>query len=627
MRILTTVIAVLLLMQSTVRAEEPWRFVNLADWHSAEKYVYSNRSSGRADANIVNLKMLKENYGGELVMLPGDCCRGHWDTDRFIKSFKPGLTPAEAILQAGALCYTGMVGAFNEAGYSKLLMAVGDHEVGDNPWPPGSFVSKHQAEFRQAFARVFNMDPDGGHFIYDKPIGEAASRPLGTKYEETSYAYQHKNVLFVTVDVFHQEDPDKQIGRQGSVTGTVVGKHLAWLDHVLSEARKDDSIKHVFVQSHLPVLQPVRRINSSGMLMDGEMESDFWKTMRKHKVDIYFAGEVHSNTVTKDPKSDLVQVVTRGRWLANFATVDVTDDEIDITLYNQIAPKPSDGKYEVYGRLVVDKSAGKKTFRDEGEFAFLDREARMIHFDFEENFAFKDRQVLGFSLRQGGNPFKSEIDIEGVTCDRSFANLGTYGHNYDAQNGNIALAEGPRGKAGVFNPNSQMAIYGAGPHAHGNMVSYALWMKTTSKEYMVLVNTGRGFMGLRGLMNLNLNDGEPELLIAHNERLIAKGQKLNDGQWHHIAVSMPKKDCLLSEVQFYIDGQPVESDVVGQDNPVSVSLANRLSFGGLGHGNGKAPFSKLIHDKHGFKPFVGSLDEISVWARGLTASEVAELAK
>ena len=595
MKTLATLITAILLMQSTVRAEEPWRFINLADWHGAEKYVYSNRLAGRPDSNVDSLKMLKENYGGELVMLPGDACRGHWDTDQFIKSFNPALTPAEAILQAGALCYAGMVNAFNEAGYSKLLMAVGDHEVGDNPWPPGTAVSKHQAEFREAFANVFNVNPDGGQFIYDKPIGEAASRPLGTKYEATSYAYQHKNVLFVTVDVFHQEDPDKKIGMQGTVTGAVTGKHLAWLDHVLSEAGKDASIKHIFVQAHLPVLQPVRRINSSGMLMDGEMESDFWKTMRKHNVDIYFAGEVHSNTVTKDPKSDLVQVVTRGRWLNNFATVDVTDDEIDITLYNQIAPKPSDGKYEVYGRLVVDKSAEKKTFRDEGEFAFLDREARMIHFDFEENFAFKDRQVLGFSLRQGGNPFKSEIAIEGVICDRSFANLGSYGHNYDAQNGNIVLVDGPRGKAGVFNPNSQMAIYGAGPHAHGNMVSYALWMKTTSKEYMVLVNTGRGFMGLRGLMNLNLNDGEPELLIADKQRLIAKDQKLNDGKWHHLAVSMPKKDCLLSEVQFYVDGQAVESEVVGQDKPVSVSLANRLSFGGLGHGNGKAPFSKLIH--------------------------------
>jgi len=504
-------------------------------------------------------------------------------------------------------------------------MAVGDHEVGDNPWPVGNAVSAHQAEFRQTFAKGFNIHRDSGQFKYDKPIGAAASRPLGTKYEETSYAYQHKNVLFVTVDVFYQEDPDKTIGPQGSVTGAVVGKHLEWFEHVLSEARKDSSIKHIFVQAHLPVLQPVRRVNSSGMLMDDEMESDFWKTMRKHEVDIYFAGEVHSNTVTKDPKSHLVQVVTRGRWLNNFATVDVTDDEIDITLYNQISLKASDGKFEVYGKLVIDKSSGKKTFRDEGEFTFLDREARMIHFDFEENFALKDRIVLGFSLRQGGNPFKSKVDIEGITCDRSFRNRGAFGRNYDAQNGNIALAEGPRGKAGVFNSKSQMAVYGAGPHSHGNVVSYALWMKTTSKEDMILINTGRS--GRRGLMNLHLNDGEPVLLIADDTRLVAKGQKLNDGKWHHVAVSMPKKDCKLSELQFYVDGQAVESEVVGQDKRISVSMANKVTIGGLGHGNGKTPFSRLIHVQQGIKPFVGSLDEVSVWARGLTATEVAKMAK
>jgi len=360
------------------------------------------------------------------------------------------------------------------------------------------------------------------------------------------------------------------------------------------------------------------------MLMDDEMESDFWKTLRKHKVDIYFAGEVHSNTVTKDPKSDLVQVVTRAKWLNNFVTVDVTDDVIDIALYNQAAPKSSDGKYDVYGKFVIDKSSGKRVFKDEGELAFLDREARMIHFDFEESFALADRQVLGLQ-RGPGNPFMSEVTIQGVRCDRSFANRGVFGQNYDAQYGNIALADGPRGKAGVFNPNSQMAVYGAGPHHYGDIISYALWMKTTSEEDMVLINTGRA--GLRGLMNLNLNDSEPELLMAGNARLIAKGQKLNGGGWHHIAVSMPKKDCKLSEVQFYVDGQPVESNVVGQDKPISISMVNKLSFGGLGHGTGKAPFSKLIHVELGIKPFEGALDEISVWSRALTATEVAELAR
>ena len=41
-------------------------------------------------------------------------------------------------------------------------------------------------------------------------------------------------------------------------------------------------------------------------------------------------------------------------------------------------------------------------------------------------------------------------------------------------------------------------------------------MKTTSEEDMVLINTGRA--GLRGLMNLHLNDGEPELLMADDTR-------------------------------------------------------------------------------------------------------------
>ena len=628
MKILTTLVTAFLLIQNTVRAEEPWRFINLADWHGAEIYVQPDLFPfpGMAEENLAGLTMLHENYGGELIFMPGDACRGHWDTPQFIESFNPELTPAEAILQAGHLCYTGMVNAFNKAGYSKLLMAVGDHEVGDNPWPPGTAVSRHLAEFRQAFADVFNRDLGTGHFLYQKPIGKAPSRPLGTKYEETSYAYQHKNVLFVTMDVFYQEDPDKKIGPQGSVTGTVVGKHLEWFDYVLSEARKDDRIKHIFVQSHLPVLQPVRQVNSSGMLMDGEMESDFWKTMRKHEVDIYFAGEVHSNTVTKDPKSDLVQVVTRGRRLANFATVDVTDDKIDLTLYNQISLKASDGKFEEYGRLVIDKSSGRKTFKDEGEFAFLDRKAPMLHFDFEENFAMKDRIVLGFSLWQGGNPFKSEVEIGGVTCDRSIPNRGAFGRNYDAQNANMELAGGARGKAGVFNPKSQMAVYGAGPHNYGNTVSYALWMKTSSDEDMMLINTGR--RGLkRGLMNLNLNDAKPELLMAEDLRLIAKSRKLNDGQWHHIAVSMPGKDCNLSELQFYVDGQPVESEVLGKDAPINVSMGSKISVGGVGHEVGRSTFPEFMPTQLGFKPFEGALDEVTVWARALGPREVAELAK
>ena len=216
------------------------------------------------DEDIAAVKAIKQNFGGELMLLPGDSNGGHWDTPAFIKKFEPGLKAEEAILKAGRLCYTGMIKAFKKGGYSKLLMAVGDHELGDNPWPAGSAVARCQPQFREAFANAFNVNPDSGRFIYDKPIGAAPSQPIGTIFEQTSYAYKHKNVLFVTVDTFNFENPNKILGGQGTVTGAVTGKHLDWLDQVLAEGRKDPTIKHIFVQGHLPVIYPVRKVNSSG---------------------------------------------------------------------------------------------------------------------------------------------------------------------------------------------------------------------------------------------------------------------------------------------------------------------------------------------------------------------------
>jgi hypothetical protein len=76
-------------------------------------------------------------------------------------------------------------------------------------------------------------------------------------------------------------------------------------------------------------------VNSSGMLMDDGTENSFWKTLRKHKVDLYFAGEVHANTVTKDPESNVVQLVSRGNFFNNFQTLDISDDRIEVICYDQ----------------------------------------------------------------------------------------------------------------------------------------------------------------------------------------------------------------------------------------------------------------------------------------------------
>ena len=605
-----------------LHAEEPWRFLLLADWHQAEKYTQTDKNPGwlavAVAEDVATVKMLNQKYGGELVMLPGDNNGGHWDTPAFIKNNFPGSSPEEAVLKAGHLCYAGMIQAFKEGGYSKLLMAVGDHEMGDNPWPAGSAVSRCQPQFREAFAKAFNTNSDGGAFSYGKPIGQAASRPLGTPYEKTSYAYRHRNVLFVTVDAFHQEDPDRKIGDEGSVTGTVTGEHLQWLESVLSEARKDESIKHLFVQAHLPVIYPVRKVNSSGMMMDDNIENPFWKLMRKYKVDIYFAGEVHANTVSKDPESNLIQLVSRGNFFNNFQTLDIADDRIEVVCYNQLGQKTSDGEYEVSGKLVIDKSTVKTRISGEGELALLDPEGRHFHFAFEEDFALKDHPIMGLSGRQKKEDAKT---LRGVKCARIFPNLGTFGPHYSALSANVELIDGPSGKAGRFNEKSRMGVFAMGPLHGAHAVSYALWVNTTSPENQILINTGSIWgKELKNFFNLHLNNGIPEVVISRTQQLAATETRINDGKWHHIAVTMPKDGFRLSEVLIYIDGKPVKTTVSGANQQLHFNQAVRLGFGGFN-------YSHKAYDTLPVKSFTGAMDEIAIWTRGLAASEVAELAK
>ena len=615
-------ILLLLLLSVGVVGEETWRFITLADWHQAEKYTQSRKNPEwlpeAIAKDIANTRMLKETFGGELILMPGDSNGGHWDTAKFIKRFEPGLAPAEAILKAGKLCYSGMVDSFAKGGYSRLLMAVGDHELGDNAWPVDSAVSRCQPQFRAAFAGVLNTDPETGKFLYDQPIGRAPSRPLGTPYAATSYAYQHKNVLFVTVDVFQQESPTRVIGGEGTVTGAVTGAHLKWLDHVLTEARNTPVIKHVFVQGHLPAIHPVRRVNSSGMMMDDGTNCPFWKTLRRHQVDIYFAGEVHANTVTKDPESDLIQLVSRGNFFNNFLTVDVSDGRIEIALHNQTGATPADGQYERSGRLVIDKSGDRKAFEAAGELAFLNPRERLLHFTFEEDAPLVDRRIVGL---RGRTKDGTGVMIRGVKCTRVSPNLGTFGTHYSALCGGLGKTDGSHGAAALFDQDSRMGIFAMGPHYGGLAVSYALWIKTTSDGNQVLINSASIWgKQLQGFLNLNLYDGRPTAMISGSQTLTGDTAKLNDGRWHHLAVVMPEDGCLLSQILLYVDGKLVLAQQQGEDQKIRFNQAVRLGIGGLG-------YSRTAFDALQVEPFVGAMDEVSIWARGLSAAEVAALAK
>ena len=610
MKLLTSIVLLILAMAITLLSTAdnkiaPWRFISLADWHSAEKFVLGNRYDNFQDAvdeNIATLQWIKHNFGGELILLPGDSNRGHWDTPGFISKFNPNLSPEQTILQAGKRCYEGMIDTFQKGGYDRLLMAVGDHEVGDNPWPAGSAVSRYQPEFREAFAKAFNYSSNLTSFKYTKKIGSANSRPLGTKYEDTSYAYHYKNVLFITVDVFHQQDYQTEIGTQGTVTGTVVGPQLMWLESVLSEARKNASIKHIFVQAHLPVLYPVRKVSSSGMLIDDGEDSNFWRLLRKYKVDVYFAGEVHANTVTKDPKSDLLQIVTRGNFFTNFQTVDISDEKFEMTLYRHFGERTSDGEYQVAGSLSVDKSGPVTAINATGELALLEPKSRLLHYAFEQDFSEHDRPINGLSKN------KNNYVIDGTHCNKTLVNSGSFGPQYDALHNNVEIVPGINGNAGRFTEDSRMAVFAMGPLQAKHAIAFELSFKTQSKDNQILINTAPIWGNKpEGFLNLYLDDGIGTVAISDTKMFTIKSKKLNDGQWHRIKVSMPSNNSNLSHIITEVDGKKMDKTLIAGDAEIKFKGSMRFTVGGRGY-SGKA--MKKISAKN----FVGLIDDVSLWS-------------
>jgi len=113
------------------------------------------------------------------------------DNDAVIKRLKYGIL---SDMGASKYCNTD----FNiRAETVKFVGGNGGFDVSS----PKSKLSTVPA-YRKAFADGYNID-DGGLFRFNLPIGNISPRPpLGTAYEGTSFAYRHKNALFITVDAF-----------------------------------------------------------------------------------------------------------------------------------------------------------------------------------------------------------------------------------------------------------------------------------------------------------------------------------------------------------------------------------------------------------------------------------------
>jgi hypothetical protein len=232
------------------------------------------------------------SHGTRDVLVPGDLVEGRWGRDDSRTGvFGPVRTQAQRLRawrRAADVYYPAWFERFDDHGLTTYP-AVGDHEMGDDPWRVKGrhawvdFKRRHIPQFKQIFADQALSDSDG------RP--RFAERPPRGPARHTAYAVRlDPDVLLVTLDVFERRDGDVHV--------SVDRAQLRWLRAVLRKARKDD-VPWVMVQAHTPMPGKVRVRNSTHLVYEKGRASDLWRTMVDGGVDVYLSGEVHDQTVRR----------------------------------------------------------------------------------------------------------------------------------------------------------------------------------------------------------------------------------------------------------------------------------------------------------------------------------------
>lgn len=171
---------------------------------------------------------------------------------------------------------------------------------------------------------------------------------------------------------------------------------------------------------------------------------------------------------------------------------------------------------------------------------------------------------------------------------------------------------------------SRHSIFSFGPHSAVTPVSFSLWVRTWKSREMILVHYGaawanKKYDSKRSIFSLTMKNGRPRLYARENAYLTSvKNTKLDDGQWHHIAVSMPRSNCKLSEVRLYVDGQEEETKLPSKDEILFFLSYGRISLGGLGYS--AENYEKRFPD---WNPYIGAMDEFILWSRQIEKLDLA----
>lgn len=344
---------VLLLSCESAKQTENWTFVSMPDFINVD---CDYPQPGWEDALSYILESVKKE-NPDFLVVPGDLVMGEWDST--------GWNDKDTIAKYANRYYPAWIKRMKDHGLTYYT-AIGDHEIGDNDWPTQKRLAAVKY-YKKAFSRYLKMPYNG---------------PENMK--GTAFWWRHKNVLFISTDLFEQGK-----GPHGLIKIGVTGKQLNWLRRILEE---NADVDHKIVIGHAPILGPVRKWSSSGLMVSGGRDSEFWQMMKKYNVDAYLCGEVHAITCTE--RDGIMQIAHGGligyNTRTNYMVVHVTKNKLEFEI-KEIEMTPSgdhlwqrqmnrplkyvtisegdkkNGFYPV-GRAILDKSNGKKFTDRKGYF-------------------------------------------------------------------------------------------------------------------------------------------------------------------------------------------------------------------------------------------------------------------
>ena len=323
--------------KNTEKPAAPWTFVSIPDFLNVDVDFPEPKWDDALDFILAGLK----SGNPEFVLVAGDLVMGRWWRSK------------EQIEYMADIYYTDWTNRMKKFGL-KYYVAVGDHDIGDNPWLPAGLKPKRGLtwdctplefipHFEKAFVKHLQM-PDNGI---------PAKKGL-------DYYIEHENALIITLDVF-----DKTLlGEHGEAE--ITAEQIKWLDDLLTEKR---AAKFKIIQAHTPIAGPVRKKRSSGLMYRGGTSSELWKIMAKHDIDLYLCGEVHAITVIE---KDGIMQISHGSLVgyneeAHYLAVSVLEDEMHLDL--KWVP------LELSGRRL-QQSAGNEPF----EFVSISPESKQKGF-------------------------------------------------------------------------------------------------------------------------------------------------------------------------------------------------------------------------------------------------------